>query len=66
MQTTAPIVRFDKKVRQFASFPSHPVFLLAHGVRLSQVVEPRARSNTLSRIGYSRVTDPHIEREEHA
>lgn len=62
---TAPIVRFDKKVRQlrqFASFPSQSVLLLAHGVRLSQVAERRERSNTLRRIGCSRATNPHIER----
>ena len=66
---TASIVRFDKKVRQVrqcASFPSPPVFFLAHGVRLSQGAKPGARSNTLRRIGYSRAKDPHIEREVHA
>jgi hypothetical protein len=66
---TAPIVRFDKKVRQvrqFTSFPSQSVFLLAHGVRLSQGAKPRARSNPLHRIGYSRAADPYIEREVHA
>lgn len=62
---TTLIVRSDikvRKTRQLASFPSQPIFLLAHSERLSQ----SARSNTLRRIGYSRVTDPQIEREVHA
>ena len=66
---TAPIVRFHQKVRQvlkFASFPSQSVCRFDHCVRLSQGAEPRARSNTLRRIGYSRATDLHIEREVHA
>lgn len=66
---TTAMVRFDTKVRQtrqFASYPSLPIFLLANSECLSQCAEQSARSNILHRIGYSRVTDPHIEREVHA